>query len=110
MTEIVLNNRKNGMAMMFLFIGLYVLGFLLMIFGMAVSPFLFLIGLIWVCVGWVPFLGLKVVKPQEALVLTLFGKYVGTLKDAGFYCVNPFCIAVNPAGLFRKGKQEGQEE
>ena len=97
MTEIVLNNRKNGMAMMFLFIGLYVLGFLLMIFGMAVSPFLFLIGLVWVCVGWVPFLGLKVVKPQEALVLTLFGKYVGTLKDAGFYYVNPFCIAVNPA-------------
>lgn len=35
-------------------------------------------------------LGLKVLKPQEALVLTLFGKYVGTLKDAGFYYVNPF--------------------
>ena len=97
MTEIVLNNRKNGMSMMFLFIGLYVLGFLLMIFGMAVSPLLFIVGLIWVCVGWVPFLGLKVVKPQEALVLTLFGKYVGTLKDAGFYYVNPFCVAVNPA-------------
>ena len=36
-------------------------------------------------------------KPQEALVLTLFGKYVGTLKDDGFYFVNPFCVAVNPA-------------
>ena len=41
--------------------------------------------------------GLKVLKPQEALVLTLFGKYVGTLKDDGFYFVNPFCVAVNPA-------------
>lgn len=29
--------------------------------------------------------------------MTLFGKYVGTLKDAGFYFVNPFCQAVNPA-------------
>ena len=36
-------------------------------------------------------------KPQEALVLTLFGKYVGTLKGAGFFFVNPFCTAVNPA-------------
>lgn len=97
LSEIILNNRKNGMAMMSLFIGLYVLAFFLLILGAAVSPILFLLGLIWVCVGWIPFLGLKVVKPQEALVLTLFGKYVGTLKEDGFYFVNPFCIAVNPA-------------
>ncbi len=97
MTEIVLNNRKNGMFMMLLFIVLYVLAFLFMIFGAIVSPFVFMLGLIWICIGWVPFLGLKVVKPQEALVLTLFGKYIGTLKDAGFYFVNPFCVAVNPA-------------
>ena len=42
-------------------------------------------------------MGLKVLKPQEALVLTLFGKYVGTLKEEGFYYVNPFCVSVNPA-------------
>ncbi len=95
--EIILNNRKNGMAMMLLFIGLYALAFLLLIFGAAASPLLFLIGLIWICVGWVPFLGLKVIRPQEALVLTLFGKYVGTLKEEGFYWVNPFCVSVNPA-------------
>ncbi len=97
MTEIILNNRKNGMAMVFLFIGLYVLAFLLLLFGAAASPLLFLIALIWICVGWVPFLGLKVIRPQEALVLTLFGKYVGTLKEEGFYWVNPFCVSVNPA-------------
>ena len=43
------------------------------------------------------FLGLRVLKPQEALVITLFGKYVGTLKEDGFYYVNPFCTSVNPA-------------
>jgi len=48
-------------------------------------------------IGPVVFIGLKVVKPNEALVLTLFGKYMGTLKGAGFYWVNPFCIPVNPA-------------
>ena len=36
-------------------------------------------------------------RPQEALVLTLFGNYVGTLKGEGFYWVNPFCVSVNPA-------------
>ena len=36
-------------------------------------------------------------KPQEALVLTLFGKYYGTLKNDGFYWVNPFCTSFNPA-------------
>ena len=49
------------------------------------------------CVVWIPLVGLRVLKPQEALALTLFGKYVGTLKGEGFYAINPFCVAVNPA-------------
>ncbi len=52
---------------------------------------------IWLCIGWIPFLGLRILKPQEALVLTLFGKYIGTIKGEGFYFVNPFCQSVNPA-------------
>ena len=51
----------------------------------------------WLSLGWILLCGLKVLKPQEALVLTLFGKYTGTLKGEGFYWVNPFCTAVNPA-------------
>lgn len=47
-------------------------------------------------VGPVLFIGLKVLKPNEALVLTLFGKYVGTLVGEGFFFVNPFVSAVNP--------------
>lgn len=43
--------------------------------------------------------GLKVLKPNEALVLTLFGKYYGTLEGAGFYYVNPFVVAVNPTKI-----------
>lgn len=52
--------------------------------------------LLW-CFGWLPYLGIKELKPQEALVLTLFGKYYGTLKEEGVYFVNPFCVAINPA-------------
>ena len=34
---------------------------------------------------------------MAVLLLTLFGDYIGTLKGQGFYWVNPFCTAVNPA-------------
>jgi len=44
------------------------------------------------------FCGLKVLKRNEALVLTLFGRYWGTLKGEGFYFVNPFVAAVPPSG------------
>ena len=105
MKEIVLKNKKNGMAMLLLIILLYLAGIALMILG-GILGFdrgkgwaipLFVLGVLWVGVGWIPALGLKVLKPQEALVLTLFGKYIGTLKEEGFYFVNPFCVAVNPA-------------
>ena len=55
------------------------------------------VGGVWLCIGWIPLIGLKVLRPEEALVLTLFGKYVGTIKGEGFYFVNPFCAGVNPA-------------
>ncbi len=105
MKEIVLNNRKNGMVMLLLTILLYLAGVGLMVLGgifgvdrgRAWGVVLFVLGIIWVCVGWIPLMGLKVLKPQEALVLTLFGKYIGSLKEDGFYFVNPFCVAVNPA-------------
>ena len=50
----------------------------------------FILAVIFMC-------GLKTVNPNEALVLTLFGKYHGTIKKEGFFWVNPFCAAVNPA-------------
>ncbi len=48
-------------------------------------------------VGPILLAGLKILKPNEALVLTLFGKYYGTLTGPGFFYVNPFVTAVNPA-------------
>jgi regulator of protease activity HflC (stomatin/prohibitin superfamily) len=55
------------------------------------------IGIVYLIVGILPFAGLKIIKPQEALVLTVFGNYSGTLREPGFYFVNPFSVAVNPA-------------
>lgn len=98
MQEIILNNKKNGMLFMLLFIALYVFAAVALIFSVNGELFfLTAVSVIWLVIGWIPLCGLKVLKPQEALVLTLFGKYVGTLKEPGFYFVNPFCTAVNPA-------------
>jgi regulator of protease activity HflC (stomatin/prohibitin superfamily) len=36
--------------------------------------------------------GLVIVNPNESKVLTLFGRYVGTVKQDGFFWVNPFTI------------------
>ncbi|MDE6744690.1 MAG: SPFH domain-containing protein [Lachnospiraceae bacterium] len=41
--------------------------------------------------------GLKVLHPNEAAVYTLFGKYYGTIKNAGFYFINPFAVSYNPS-------------
>ena len=45
--------------------------------------------------------GLKILNPNEALVLTLFGKYHGTLKKDGYFWVNPFCEGINPGAAPR---------
>lgn len=102
MEEKILCSKKNGMLMMFLTIGLYLAAIAAVIGGAFIvedtgNPVLLIIGIVYLALGWIPFMGLKVLKPQEALVLTLFGKYIGTLKDAGFYFVNPFCTSFNPA-------------
>lgn len=43
------------------------------------------------------FAGIKVVNPNEAIVLSLFGKYYGTIKESGFYFVNPFAAQIFPS-------------
>ncbi len=102
MNEKILEHRKHGMAVLLLVILLYLLATVGCVFGAiflekGASPILFIVSLVVLCLGWIPLCGLRILKPQEALVLTLFGRYVGTLKGDGFYYINPFCVAVNPA-------------
>ena len=37
-------------------------------------------------------LGFEIVYPNNSAVCTLFGKYKGTIKDNGFFWVNPFFL------------------
>ena len=100
-------NPKNGMAMLLLLI----LGELFAIAGfvggivMLDSGFLFPLSLILVILCAIlafivlPILfgGLRTLRPNEAYVLTLFGEYYGTLYGPGFFFINPFATAINPA-------------
>ena len=104
MNEKVLNNKKNGMLVLLAVLlgyiiaalGVVGMGFFGRRLGALFVPVMVVL-IAWLSLGWILLCGLKVLKPQEALVLTLFGKYTGTLKGEGFYWVNPFCTAVNPA-------------
>lgn len=93
----------SGWAVLFFTIILMIAAILAVIFcaegmdrGETPSIIGFIVALIYLCVGWIPLMGLRIMKPNEAMVLTLFGKYIGTLKKEGFFFVNPFSSAVVP--------------
>ena len=103
MEEKVLTKKKNGMAVLILIIAMYGLAVMMFVMDTMRNPdadvpgVQALLGILLIIVATILIAGLKVLKPQEALVLTLFGKYIGTLKSDGFYFVNPFCTTFNPA-------------
>lgn len=104
MKEKILSTKKNGMAVLLgtlllelACVGLIILGGILLNDGRGIGALPLVVGILALFASFFLFAGLKVLKPQEAIVLTLFGDYVGTLREAGFYFINPFCTAVNPA-------------
>ena len=119
MTEKILTDKKHGISRLLLFLTLYIASIALMIFSVvlmertdAAPGAIVLLGLslVLLLIGWIPFVGLKALKPQEALVLTLFGDYYGTLKGPGFFFVNPFCTSINPAAGTKLGQSGDVEE
>ena len=107
MEEILLENKKKGMQTLIVCVLIELIATAGVIAGAvvmeteslpsALGVALFIAGFVVMCVAWIPLVGLRILKPQEALALTLFGKYIGTIKGEGFYAINPFCVAVNPA-------------
>ena len=103
MSEKILQTKKNGMLVLLLILLGYVVAIAAAVAdALAGVPgilggVVMALAILYMIVGLFLLPGLKVLKPQEALVLTLFGNYIGTLKGEGFYWVNPFCTAVNPA-------------
>ncbi|MEG0979349.1 MAG: SPFH domain-containing protein [Oscillospiraceae bacterium] len=96
---------SSGMLMMFVIIFMFIVSAVFFM-GAIVSnaPIASMVAsiIVFIIACFLP-AGLKILKPNEALVLTLFGKYYGTLKGEGFFFVNPFTTALNPATEAEKG-------
>lgn len=121
MDEKIYTTKKNGMLVLLFVCLLYVASVAAIVAG-AINEgtgnggvqwtVLLVVGIVLTSIGWFPLIGLRVIKPQEALVLTLFGDYKGTIREPGFYYVNPFCVAVNPAAgtkLAQSGDNSNQQ-
>lgn len=95
---------SGGIALLLILTGL-VLTILMIVFGcinldhgsVGLGVFLFIAGMVLMIVFCILFGGLHIINPNEAMVMTLFGKYYGTIKKEGFYYTNPFAGAFNPA-------------
>ena len=85
------------LALLVLSIGGMVFGSISMGNGSIGIGITLIIASIIVCIAaFICLFGLKIINPQEAAVLTLFGQYYGTIRKEGFYWVNPFCTTTNP--------------
>ena len=105
MTEKLINSKPNGVLALILIELTIVLGIFIFIMGVgSENIFGIIIGPLLIVIAALTHAGLKVVKPQEAMVLTLFGNYTGTIKEPDFYFVNPFSVAVTPANHTRLGQ------
>lgn len=112
--ERVVKGINGGLAVgLFILAGLLSLGMAVLGFYLAATTYnegfiaLAAVGVILLVLLFVACNGFKILAPNEAIVLTFFGKYYGTLKADGFYYVNPFCTAVNPvAGFGMAGRKK----
>ncbi len=94
----------NGLLMLFAIIGVLLLSVGgIIASGFALDAEMYALGVIGlvasiICLisGCISFAGLHVINPNEALVMTLFGQYYGTICKPGFYFTNPFAGGYNP--------------
>jgi regulator of protease activity HflC (stomatin/prohibitin superfamily) len=86
-------NKLNGFLMLFVLIALIVLEFYLLVTGIRTENN----QILWVFIPMIFVIillssGFAVVQPNDSRVLILFGKYTGTIRDSGFWWVNPFTL------------------
>ncbi|MDR0314632.1 MAG: SPFH domain-containing protein [Oscillospiraceae bacterium] len=88
---------RSGMIMLFVIFLLFIASAVLFVAGLIYSVALSMLSILIVIASIISLRGLKILRPNEAYVFTLFGKYYGTLKGEGFFFVNPFSVAINPS-------------
>ena len=86
-------SKLNGFLMLFVALIILALAIYILISGIQVNnvevlylffPLMLLFFLVLI--------GLTIIQPNDSRVLILFGKYIGTVRQSGFWWVNPFTI------------------
>ena len=80
----------NGFLMLFVNLIMLILSVGAIVFGIIESPFILIIGCLLLLVNICCWCGFLMLEPNEARVITWFGKYAGTFTQTGFYWINPF--------------------
>jgi hypothetical protein len=81
----------SGLLMLVVGLGLLGLGVWRIIVGASTqSPLHAVIGVLVLLASTLVLVGLFTVQPNEGKVLTLFGRYVGTVRESGLFWANPF--------------------
>lgn len=84
-------SKINGYLMLFLVIGLTIFNiYWLILMIQWEDPSMLLVFIPLMIVNFISFGGFFVVQPNEARVLILFGKYIGSVRESGFWFTNPF--------------------
>lgn len=61
-------------------------------FEMYGTGILIVIAIVLLILWTIHFIGFKLLQPNQAGIFTFFGKYVGTVKENGFFWFNPFFV------------------
>ena len=80
----------NGFLMLFVNFLLLVASIAIIVFGILNCPWLIAVGGLLLLLNIIMWCGFLMLEPNEARVLTWFGKYSGTFTRTGFYWINPF--------------------
>jgi len=86
-------NKVNGFITLFIVIALFALDVYLLVTGIKTeNPAILWFFIPLVFISFLSFGGFVIVQPNESRVLILFGKYIGTIRDSGFWWINPFTV------------------
>lgn len=105
MKEKILKRKSNGFLLLLVNLLATIFSSGMIIYLATKEKYVLMILFVFISIlSLINYAGFKMVGPQEAIVLTLFGKYIGSIKSNGFYYVNPFVVSVNPAAKTKLGQ------
>lgn len=84
-------HARSGLFMLFLMLAVLVGGIAMIVYGArSDQPWFAILGVLAILVSTIALCGLFVVQPNMGAVVTLFGNYIGTVRNPGLWWVNPF--------------------